>query len=145
MKSSFGLIKLEGEASSESCEEAPRTLVLNSRNFYLLTVRWSSCFCGWKTFNLHRVQSREPSELRDFFLSAPTPVISSSLHARASISVSGSSVLPLWKLMSEEVDGSLQAQHTLLPCYFSFCLCSPFVPLLSLSFWTCMRLSGTDH
>lgn len=44
------------------------------------------------------MQPWEPSDLRGLFLSAPTTVMSSSLHTRASISVSSSSVQPLWKL-----------------------------------------------
>lgn len=75
------LLKLEKPAQwwYRSCEELLRTLVLHSRNFYLLRVKWASCFCRWKALNLDRMQSWEPSDLRGFFLFGPTPVMSSSL------------------------------------------------------------------
>lgn len=86
------------------------------------------------------MQSWEPSDLRGFFLLGPTAVMGSSLP-RTSVPVSLSSVQPLWKLMSEEADSSL---HCFLSISLSAFTVSPSIPLFSLSFLTCLRLSETD-
>lgn len=66
MEASFWLAKLGRKTSSGSCEEAPRALVL--KEFLPTCCKIIQLLLWMKTFNLYRMQSWEPSQLRGFSL-----------------------------------------------------------------------------